>query len=202
MSSKIKEYSNLISGMWGSGEFGEKSLGKPDPFSVLTDDTRRAIVVLLSLKGPLTVQQIAKELDLAPSTVLDHIKKLKEAMVVREVEYPKKKYKREKYYDVDFIPYFEEEREEIAKRMNKYIDILKETTLATFMKSLEDIKSYVEKCLMAKHGFTLENDEVRHFIWVTFWKNIDKYLYEKKVIKSPLKTAKRHYFYVRLKKLK
>ena len=133
---------------------------------------------------------------------MDHIKKLKEAMVVRKVEYPKKKYKREKYYDVDFIPYFEEEREEIAKIMNKYIDILKETTLATFMKSLEDIKSYVEKCLMAKHGFTLENDEVRHFIWVTFWKNIDKYLYEKKVIKSPLKTAKRHYFYVRPKKLK
>ncbi|RLF01847.1 MAG: hypothetical protein DRJ59_05120, partial [Thermoprotei archaeon] len=131
---KVKEYAGLCASKWGSGEFGEKALGRPDPLTVLSDRTRLAIAVLLSLKGPLTAKQIAEELEFSPSTILDHLKKMREAMVIKEVEVPEKKYKRERYYDVDFVPYFLDERKEIGRRISKYVDILKQTALAVFEK--------------------------------------------------------------------
>jgi len=63
---------------------------------VLSDETRLAIAVLLSLKGPLTAKQIAYELGLSPTTVLDHFRELHDALVVRGVEVAEKRHKRAK----------------------------------------------------------------------------------------------------------
>ncbi|MCS7364893.1 MAG: winged helix-turn-helix domain-containing protein [archaeon GB-1867-035] len=198
--SKIKEYASLCVSRWGTGEFGGEKLGRPDPFTVLSDETRLAITVLLCLKGPLTAKQIADELELSPSTILDHIKKLKNAKVIREVENIKKKYKRERYYDVDILPYFIDENDEISRRIGKYADILKNTALAVFEKCLDELSKYIKDTLMAKHGITLKRDDVKYFIWLNLLREIDEYFYEKGVLKPPLKTPKRHFFYLGLKR--
>jgi|YelNatPaOPRAMG01_1025707.scaffolds.fasta_scaffold01351_6 DNA-binding transcriptional ArsR family regulator len=199
-SSKIKEYASLRYGIWGSGEFGNIP-GRPDPYTVLSDETRLAITVLLCLKGPLTAKQMADELGLSPSTVLDHINKLKEAMVIKEVEVPEKKYKREKYYDVDIVPYFIDEREEIRKKISKYADILKQTTLAVFEKCLSEVSELLKDSLMAKHGMTVERDDVKFFIFSELMEIIHNYLSERGMLKSSLQTTRRYYLYLPLQRV-
>jgi len=198
--SKIKEYADLCASKWGSGEFGDKALGRPDPFTVLSDETRLAITVLLCLKGPLTAKQIAEELDLSPSTVLGHLRRLREAIVIREVDVSERRYKRERYYDVDLVPYFMDEREEISRRIGKYIDILSQTGLAVFEKCLDELKDYFRETLAARHGMTLEKDEVKHMIWTQLIHGLDRYFSERGIYKPPLETTKRHFFYMGLKK--
>ena len=197
--SKIREYASLRYGIWGSGEFGEAP-GRLDPYAVLSDETRLAITVLLCLKGPLTAKQIAKELELSPSTVLDHITKLKEALVIKEVEVPEKKHKREKYYDVDIVPYFIDERDEIRKRICAYADILKHTTLAVFEKCLSEASEVLKDSLMAKHGMTVEKDEVKFLIFSELMEIIRNHFSEIGIIRNPLQTAKRHYIYLLLQR--
>lgn len=200
MTSKVDEYASLCKSKWGSGEFGEQALKRPEPFTVLSDKTRLAIVVLLSLKGPMTTKQIAEELELAPSTVLDHLKKLKEALLIKEVEVAEKKYKRERYYDVDFVPYFIDELEKIVEKSRKFIDILAQTAIVVFEKCLDELAEFYENTLMAKHGFTLEDSEVRHFIWVSIWNALDEVLVKKEIYTPPLKSPRRHYVYLGLRR--
>jgi len=198
---KIREYAGLSRyGMWGSGEFGDIP-GRPNPYTVLSDETRLAITVLLCLKGPLTAKQIADELELAQSTVLDHINKLKEAMVIKEVEVSEKKYKREKYYDIDIVPYFTDEREEIYKRISKYADILKQTTLIVFEKCLNEISEFLDTTLMAKHGMTIEKDEVKFLIFSELMRIVQDYFSEKGIFKDSLQTVKRYYLYIPLQRV-
>ncbi len=197
---KVKKYASLCVSKWGSGEFGESELGRPDPFTVLSDETRLAITVLLCLKGPMTTKQIANELGLSPSTVLDHLKKLKEAFVIKEVEVPRKRYKRERYYDVNLTPYFKDEYAEIKRRIKNYADILGQTALGVFEKSLEELRGYIETTLMARHGLTLERDEVKNLLWVMLWHLVGDYISEKGVYRPPLQSPKKHYFYLVLKR--
>jgi DNA-binding transcriptional ArsR family regulator len=199
--SKIKYYAGLSRhGMWGSGEFGEIP-GRPDPYTVLSDETRLAITVLLCLKGPLTAKHIADELELSPSTILDHVNKLKEAMIIKEVEVPEKKYKREKYYDIDIVPYFTDEREEILSKVSKYADILKQTTLVVFEKCLNEVSELLKDSLMAKHGMTIEKDEVRLFIFSELMEIIRKYVSERGFFKDPFQTTRRYYLYIPLQRV-
>jgi len=194
--SAIKKYAEMVQSRWGSGEFGGKD--RPDPFSVLSDETRMAIVALLSLKGPMTAKQIASELGLSPSTVLGHLKKLLHSMVVREVEVAGKAYKRERYYDVDVVPYFEEEEREIERRISKYADILSETFEAAFRKCLDELADYKE-LLMARHGMTWDRDDVRHFIWMKLMHMIESHFLERGIYRGPLETEKRWFLYIKLK---
>jgi len=196
MSLEVKNLSKKVKSTWGSGEFPPD---KPNPFNALEDNTRKAIVVLLALNGPMTVKQISEKLDLAPSTILDHIRKLAEAGLVKEVEVPKKQYKREKYYDIDFVVYTEEEEKKLREIIRKYADILKETARVVFEKALDELAPWFENTLAAKHGFTLENGEVKHLVWITLNGLIEIYLSEKGVLVDPLKTPKRHFLYMKIK---
>lgn len=197
--SKVKEYASLRASTWGSGEFGEKELGRPDPFTVLADETRLAITVLLCLKGPLTAKQIADELELSSSTILDHLRKLKDALLIKEVDVPEKKYKQERYYDIDLVPYFMDEREEMARRIDKYLDILKQTTITVFEKCLDELADY-KNTLMAKHGITLERDDVKHLVWAIIWNSLADALEAKAIYVTPLRTVKRHFFFMGLER--
>jgi len=194
MSDPVKDYAKRVFSAWGSGEFRPD---KPNPNNVLrTSFTRYAIVVLLALEGPMTVKQISEKLDMSSSAVLDHIRKLVEAGVVKEVEVPEKRYKRERYYDVDIVVYTDEDEEKLKRIIKKYADILNETTKAVFKKCLDELENWFSKTLMARHGLTLDDYKVRHFIWVSLWALVDKYLETQGLLKDPLSTPRRWYYYV------
>ena len=195
MSKEVEEYSKKIKSTWGSGDF---SADKPNPFAALKDNTRRSIIVLLALNGPMTVKQLSEKLNLAPSTVLDHIRKLLEAGLVKEVEVPKKQHKREKYYGLDFVVYTEREEKELEEIVRKYADILKETARVVFEKALDELEPWFKNTLAAKHGFTLESGEIKNLVWVSLYHAVASYLSEKGVLVDPLKTPKKHYFYIKI----
>jgi len=194
MSDPVKEYARRVFSTWGSGEFKRD---KPNPANVLrSSSTRYAIVALLALEGPMTVKQISERLNMSSSAVLDHVRKLVEAGVIKEVEVPEKRYKRERYYDVDIVVYTDEDERELTKIIKKYADILNETTKAVFEKCLDELDDWFSRTLMAKHGLTLEDYGVRHFIWVSLWTLMDKYLETQGLLKDPLSTPRRWYYYV------
>jgi DNA-binding transcriptional ArsR family regulator len=72
--------------------------------SVLESEARRAIVYLLAVYGPLTLKELSEMLKLAPSTIYDHLKRLREAGVIKEAEEHPKKFKVEVYYRLN-IPF-------------------------------------------------------------------------------------------------
>lgn len=72
--------------------------------TVLDSQARKAIVYLLAVHGPLTLKEISESLGLSPSTVHDHLKRLKEVGVIKEAEEHPKKFKVEVYYRLN-IPY-------------------------------------------------------------------------------------------------
>ena len=74
-----------------------KIISDPEAFQLLADDSRRRIIFLLRAK-PLTVSQIAEELDLSPQTVYHHIQKLKKAEMVEVVKEERVGHLIESYY--------------------------------------------------------------------------------------------------------
>ena len=112
-------------------------------------------------------------------------------MVIKEVQVKEKRYKRERYYDIDIVPYFMDEREEVRKRIRKYAEILAQATLAVFEKCLDEVKPFMDNTLMAKHGITLEKDEVKHFTWTILYNLVYEIGFrEKKLYRPPLETIK------------
>jgi len=201
MSSPVGRYARRVYSLWGSGEFRPD---KPNPSAVLSSrqpeaPTRLAIVALLALKGPMTVKQISEELDLSPSTVLGHVRRLVEAGVLREVKVPEKRYKRERYYDVAVVVYTDEDEKLIWGVVRKYADILGETAGAVLEKCLEELKGKFGETLMARHGLTLEDHEVRHYVWVRLYEGACEVLEARGVLKSPLSTPRRWYYYIGLR---
>jgi DNA-binding transcriptional ArsR family regulator len=190
--SKIKEYGEMVTSLWGSGPTFK--------FEVLADATRKAIMVLLSLKGPMTNKQMADELDLSPSTISAHIEKLSKGGVVKEIEVPNKVYKRERYYDIDIIPYFEDEEKEIDKRIGRYTDILKETAKAVYEKCLNYRSDYFNETLMFKHKMTLERDDVKNFVWTKISRIMQSYFSRKGIYKQSFETEKKWFCYIGMKK--
>ncbi|MEM4953433.1 MAG: winged helix-turn-helix domain-containing protein [Desulfurococcaceae archaeon] len=93
--------------------------------TLLENLTRRAIIYLLATRGPLTIKELSELLHLAPSTVHEHVKKLKEAGFIEEAsDYPKR-FKVEIYYRL-VIPYILiSELNIIEKNVNSYVEQLK-----------------------------------------------------------------------------
>jgi len=144
----------------------------------------------------MTVKQISERLKISPSAILDHVRRLLEAGVIKEVEVPEKRYRRERYYDIDVVVYTDEENTELINIIKKYADILNETAKAVFKKCLDELNGWLSKTLMAKHGLTLEDYAVRHFIWVSLWRQMARYLQKEGLLKDPLDTPKRWYYYI------
>lgn len=94
--------------------------------TLLENLTRRAIIYFLATRGPLTLKDLSELLHLAPSTVHEHVKKLKEAGFLEEAyDYPKR-FKVEVYYRLT-IPYIlASELNAIEKNVNSYVGQLKD----------------------------------------------------------------------------
>jgi len=184
----IEKYAKKFKGFWGSGE------NIPTPFTI---DSKKAIAVLLALEGPLTVRQISEKLDLSATTVLDHIRKLVECGVVKEVDYPYKKYKQERYYALAIPVYTLKELKRIEEQLKDFSDIAAEAVKKVYEKSLEKAREWFKDTLMAKQGYKLTDDEIRWFLWMFIIVSIiEEKLREYGLIKSPFETEKRHFIYL------
>ena len=101
--------------------------------SVLESQARRAIVYLLAVYGPLTLKELSQMLRLAPSTIYDHLKRLKEAGVIKEAEEHPKRFKVEVYYRLN-IPFLlaselnrlKENMGELVKNFSEFIENARE----------------------------------------------------------------------------
>jgi DNA-binding transcriptional ArsR family regulator len=118
--------------------------------SVLETLARRAIVYLLATRGPLTLKELSNALDLAPSTVHDHLRKLKEAGVVVEATGHPKRFRVEVYYRLNLPFILASElnrlREDMGELINKFSEFL-ETMRVTIA---ERVKAADLKCLKYK----------------------------------------------------
>jgi len=118
--------------------------------TVLESPARRAIVYLLAIYGPLTLKEISEKLNLSPSTIHDHLKKLKEAEVIIEAKEHPKKFKVEIYYRLN-IPYilFSE-----LKRLEHFMKELIDEFSAFIEKARGNIANNIKdlnlRCLMHK----------------------------------------------------
>lgn len=116
--------------------------------TVLESPARRAIVYLLAIHGPLTLKEISEKLKLSPSTIHDHLKKLKEADVIKEAEEHPKKFKVEIYYKLN-VPYilFSELRrlEHFLKNFINEFSMFMEKARSSITDNIKDLNL---RCLM------------------------------------------------------
>ncbi|HDI75382.1 MAG: hypothetical protein DRJ52_03805 [Thermoprotei archaeon] len=185
----IKKYAKKFKGIWGSG--------RDVPFTAFTADSRKAIATLLALEGPLTAKQISEKLGLSATTVLDHIKKLVEHGIVKEVEYPYKKYKQERYYALAIPVFTVKELESLKELLKDFSDIAAEAVKKVYEKSLMKAEEWFKDTLMAKQGYKLTDNEIRWLLWMfVIMSIIEEKLREYGLIKSPFETEKGCFVYL------
>ena len=194
--SKVRYYAGLFDYALGSGSFGDEK----DPYPLLQEETRKAIVVLLALKGPLTVKKMAVELGLSSTTILSHVDKMVRVGLLKEVEVRRKKYRQERYYDLDVVFLSRDEEEKLKAMIGKYVDILYETSKAVYLKTLSEAERWFKETLMSKHGYSLERKDLRHYLWQTIWRILDEHLVREGLIEDPLKTDKGWHLFLYLRK--
>ncbi len=89
--------------------------------------TKKAIIALLALYGPLTLREIADTLNLTPPTVYKHLKVLKEHGVVKEFVTQLSSFRVEKKYDLA-IPFITSDEVkmielELEEEISKFVDL-------------------------------------------------------------------------------
>lgn len=112
--------------------------------ATLENPTRKAIVYLLAMRGPLTLKELSEELNLAPSTIHEHLRRLKEIGFIEEASEHPKKFKVEIYYRLT-LPYI----------LFSELSSLKErlfTQIETFKKHIVDLISEIGNVLAGKPG--------------------------------------------------
>ena len=113
----------------------------PRLLSVLDSPTRKAIVYTLAAHGPATLKEIAGRLKLSPSTVHDHLKKLKEAGVIEEAREHPKRHKVEVYYRLKIPFLLLSEYNSLEKKVIQCTKALEDQISETFKKIEETVKS-------------------------------------------------------------
>jgi DNA-binding transcriptional ArsR family regulator len=103
--------------------------------TILDSQARKAIMYLLAVHGPLTLKELSEMLQLSPSTVHDHLRKLKEAGIIKEAEEYPKKFKVEIYYRLN-IPYL------LFSELTRLENALK-VLVDEFSTFIEKTKSYI-----------------------------------------------------------
>ncbi|MGC8983212.1 MAG: ArsR/SmtB family transcription factor [Desulfurococcaceae archaeon] len=113
----------------------------PRLLSIIESPTRRAIVYVLAIHGPLTLKEISEKLKLSPSTVYEHLKKLKDAGIIEEArEYPKR-HKMEVYYRLKMPFLLISECSNLEAKAAQYTKALEEQINETFKKIKEIVES-------------------------------------------------------------
>lgn len=146
MSKELKDAKDLFSRrvyVIGYGEVMDKMM-------LLDNPTRRAIVYLLATEGALTLKEIADRLGLAPSTVFDHLKRLKSSGIISEAEDQPKRFKVEIYYKLSIPFFFVSELEELRRRLEPIIEEHSEHLKKVFEKFKNSLENTDLRCIKRK----------------------------------------------------
>jgi DNA-binding transcriptional ArsR family regulator len=117
---------------------------------ILESRARRAIIYLLATQGPLTLKELSEILKLAPSTIYDHLKRLKEAGVITEAGEHPKKFKVEVYYKLNIPFLLFSELNILRERMRSFIDEFSKYIENTRETIASSIKNVDLRCLSYK----------------------------------------------------
>ncbi len=131
--------SNLVY-VYGYGDVLEE-------MALLGNPTRKAIIYLLAMEGPLTLKEISIRLGLSPSTVLDHLRRLRAKGIISEAKDQPKKFKVEVYYKLDIPFFFTSELEELKKRLEPIINEYKNFMQRVINEVKSDVRKADLKCL-------------------------------------------------------
>ncbi|MEM4481433.1 MAG: winged helix-turn-helix domain-containing protein [Desulfurococcaceae archaeon] len=115
--------------------------------AILESSTRKAIIYQLAVNGPMTIKELSDSLGLSPSTVYDHIRKLKEAGYIEEASEHPKKFKVEVYYRLS-IPYmFFSEISSLEPHLSPQLEKLKGAIRNTLSNIESTLKESRLKCV-------------------------------------------------------
>lgn len=117
--------------------------------AILESPTRKAIMYQLAVNGPMTLKELSESLKLSPSTVYDHIRKLKEAGYIEEASEHPKRFKVEVYYRLS-IPYmFFSEIISLERHFSSQLGYLKETISKTLSSIESSLRRSRLKCVQS-----------------------------------------------------
>ncbi len=151
MSGEVKVDKDRVSGLvyvYGYGDVLEE-------MTLLSNPTRKAIVYLLATEGPLTLKEIATRLGLSPSTVLEHLRRLRASGIIAEAKDQPKKFKVEVYYRLAVPFFFTSELEELKTKFKEIIDESSELAVKVFEAIRNSLSRVNLKC-MEKGGMELD----------------------------------------------
>jgi DNA-binding transcriptional ArsR family regulator len=123
---------------------------------ILESQARRAIVYLLATQGPLTLKELSEILKLAPSTIYDHLKRLKEAGIITEAGEHPKKFRVEVYYRLNIPFLLFSELNILRERMRNFIDEFSKYIENTRETIASSIKNVDLRCLSYKDSSMYE----------------------------------------------
>lgn len=128
----VDKYSRRVS----IGVYGHMSRD----MTVLENPTRQAIVYLLATRGPLTLKDISSELKLAPSTVYEHLRRLKETGFITEASEHPKRFKVEVFYRLTLPFILTSEMKTLEEKLAPLLEQLKDSITKTVVNVEENLK--------------------------------------------------------------
>ncbi|RLE56308.1 MAG: hypothetical protein DRJ40_05980 [Thermoprotei archaeon] len=129
------DFNKVLVSIRGTGSFTPEH---KTPFRHdFTLGTKKAIIALLALYGPLTLREIADTLNLTPPTVYKHLKVLKEHGVVRELVTQLSSFRVEKKYDLA-IPF-------ITSDEVKMIELELEEEISKFVEMTQNVYDHIKE---------------------------------------------------------
>ena len=119
--------------------------------ALLNNPTRKAIVYLLATEGPLTLKEIATRLGLSPSTVLDHLRRLRSSGIISEAKDQPKRFKVEVYYKLAIPFFFTSELDELKEKLKPIIDEYSRFTRRIFKEIRNSLERTSLRCIKGKN---------------------------------------------------
>ena len=163
-----------------------KISGYSDPWAgisqnkLLPNGTKERILNLVVSK-PKTVAQLAKELDLAPPTVLHHVYEMMASELLRESEEWERKYPAERYYEPNFPIIKSDERAEFDSLCQE----LAETIVELFESKRSQLEEAFNKTALSEQGWALS--DIGQYLFACMQRGARKTLEQRGVLQPPEK---------------
>lgn len=115
--------------------------------TILDNPTRQAIVYLLATRGPMTLKDISEELGLAPSTVFEHLRRLREAGFIAEASEHPKRFKVEVFYRLTLPFILASEIKALEEKLSDCLAYLKNS----ITKTISDVEGRLRELNLLKY---------------------------------------------------
>jgi hypothetical protein len=128
---------------------------------LIVDGTKEQIINIVA-RGPRTISQLAKELEIAPPSVHAHVSEMISSELLRDSEVSEKQHSKERYYEPNFPVVWAEDRKELEAICEEICDrvadifedarprfeaAFKRTTLEESGWAFNDLTQYLYACI-------------------------------------------------------